>query len=130
MDTATTEIYPYCHTLSLHAALPICSFASLPFVQHWTRARAAGLGVALEDFCLAAAAAKQGRTGAPREAATRQAVKAGWHLDAAGYAKLLRATCEQADIRIVPGAGAVRSEERRVGKACVRPCRSRWSPYH
>src|SRR3546814_13936660 len=22
-----------------------------------------------------------------------------------------------------------RSEERRVGKACVRPCRSRWSPY-
>src|SRR3546814_15600574 len=24
----------------------------------------------------------------------------------------------------------VRSEERRVGKECVRPCRSRWSPYH
>src|SRR3546814_20601398 len=24
----------------------------------------------------------------------------------------------------------IRSEERRVGKACVRPCRSRWSPYH
>src|SRR3546814_1695719 len=23
MDTATTEIYTYCHTLSLHAALPI-----------------------------------------------------------------------------------------------------------
>src|SRR3546814_20602694 len=23
-----------------------------------------------------------------------------------------------------------RSEERRVGKACVSPCRSRWSPYH
>src|SRR3546814_16372857 len=23
-----------------------------------------------------------------------------------------------------------RSEERRVGKACVRPGRSRWSPYH
>src|SRR3546814_12174881 len=22
------------------------------------------------------------------------------------------------------------SEERRVGKACVSPCRSRWSPYH
>src|SRR3546814_19539040 len=37
----------------------------------------------------------------------RSAVKAGWHLDAAGYAKLLRAACEQADIRIVPGAGAV-----------------------
>src|SRR3546814_18122478 len=25
---------------------------------------------------------------------------------------------------------AARSEERRVGKACVRTCRSRWSPYH
>src|SRR3546814_11120837 len=25
---------------------------------------------------------------------------------------------------------AGRSEERRVGKACVSPCRSRWSPYH
>src|SRR3546814_14289473 len=25
---------------------------------------------------------------------------------------------------------SVRSEERRVGKECVSPCRSRWSPYH
>src|SRR3546814_14212733 len=25
---------------------------------------------------------------------------------------------------------ATRSEERRVGKECVRPCSSRWSPYH
>src|SRR3546814_4861616 len=25
---------------------------------------------------------------------------------------------------------AERSEERRVGKECVSPCRSRWSPYH
>ena len=25
---------------------------------------------------------------------------------------------------------AYRSEERRVGKECVQPCRSRWSPYH
>ena len=37
-----------------------------------------------------------------------------------------------------PGAGVItgvgvaegRSEERRVGKECVQPCRSRWSPYH
>src|SRR3546814_19805211 len=27
------------------------------------------------------------------------------------------------------GAYALRSEERRVGKACVSTCRSRWSPY-
>ena len=26
--------------------------------------------------------------------------------------------------------GAARSEERRVGKECSLPCRSRWSPYH
>src|SRR3546814_14267608 len=26
--------------------------------------------------------------------------------------------------------GQFRSEERRVGKACVSTCRSRWSPYH
>src|SRR3546814_11890843 len=26
--------------------------------------------------------------------------------------------------------GSTRSEERRVGKECVRTCRSRWSPYH
>src|SRR3546814_12667012 len=26
--------------------------------------------------------------------------------------------------------GEVRSEERRVGKECVRTCRSRWSPEH
>ena len=26
--------------------------------------------------------------------------------------------------------GEFRSEERRVGKECSEPCRSRWSPYH
>ena len=29
-----------------------------------------------------------------------------------------------------PFTRGVRSEERRVGKECVRLCRSRWSPYH
>src|SRR3546814_8000187 len=28
------------------------------------------------------------------------------------------------------GMGTARSEERRVGKECVRTCRSRWAPYH
>ena len=28
------------------------------------------------------------------------------------------------------GVSAARSEERRVGKECLRLCRSRWSPYH
>ena len=30
----------------------------------------------------------------------------------------------------VVAATVVRSEERRVGKECFVPCRSRWSPYH
>src|SRR3546814_6601067 len=29
-----------------------------------------------------------------------------------------------------PTAPILRSDERRVGKACVSKCRSRWSPYH
>src|SRR3546814_16044797 len=29
-----------------------------------------------------------------------------------------------------PDIATWRSEERRVGKECVSPCRSRWSPYH
>src|SRR3546814_15797562 len=32
--------------------------------------------------------------------------------------------------RAAVGADVERSEERRVGKECVRTCRSRWSPYH
>src|SRR3546814_8329383 len=31
---------------------------------------------------------------------------------------------------LVAGYKLTRSEERRVGKECVSPCRSRWSPYH
>ena len=29
-----------------------------------------------------------------------------------------------------PFKSLIRSEERRVGKECLRLCRSRWSPYH
>ena len=29
-----------------------------------------------------------------------------------------------------PRIDLMRSEERRVGKECLRLCRSRWSPYH
>src|SRR3546814_1408010 len=32
------------------------------------------------------------------------------------------------DLEVVEGA--LRSEERRVGKECVSTCRSRWTPYH
>src|SRR3546814_6555205 len=43
-----------------------------------------------------------------------------------------RGVLAQREHRLVIGGrlGHPRSEERRVGKACVRTCRSRWSPYH
>ena len=31
---------------------------------------------------------------------------------------------------VAPAKEPYRSEERRVGKECLRLCRSRWSPYH
>src|SRR3546814_4125125 len=36
----------------------------------------------------------------------------------------------QGDITFTVNSDGSRSEERRVGKAGVSPCRSRWSPYH
>src|SRR3546814_15925779 len=48
-------------------------------------------------------------------------------LGGAGIAQLQMNPAEQeAGLGIV---GIARSEERRVGKECVRTCRSRWSPY-
>src|SRR3546814_11317446 len=44
-------------------------------------------------------------------------------LDAAIVFEELAAACPST-------AAYLRSEERRVGKECVSPCRSRWSPYH
>src|SRR3546814_15088095 len=41
----------------------------------------------------------------------------------------LRITTEGETLTLRPGS-VIRSEERRVGKECVSPCRSRWSPYH
>ena len=37
---------------------------------------------------------------------------------------------EVALLELVKNAYDARSEERRVGKECYQPCRSRWSPYH
>src|SRR3546814_449614 len=38
--------------------------------------------------------------------------------------------CYMRQRRFAEGEKLMRSEERRVGKECVRTCRSRWSPYH
>ena len=37
---------------------------------------------------------------------------------------------EKVDQYLVKWRAERRSEERRVGKECLRLCRSRWSPYH
>src|SRR3546814_12383739 len=58
------------------------------------------------------------------------------HPDHAGRLALLLTSDEEGDA--IDGVRAVaqrfrqrgRSEERRVGKACVSPCSSRWSPVH
>src|SRR3546814_4384247 len=43
---------------------------------------------------------------------------------------ILASTFEKAVGRAPEASKLNRSEERRVGKECVRTCRSRWSPYH
>src|SRR3546814_18462808 len=51
-------------------------------------------------------------------------------LDVRGH---LRLETRGEDLQVVQGEvklERLRSEERRVGKACVSKCRSRWSPYH
>src|SRR3546814_17992944 len=51
-----------------------------------------------------------------------------------GFRMALRIGCdrylERRDFQQPFGQFGGRSEERRVGKECVSPCRSRWSPYH
>ena len=44
--------------------------------------------------------------------------------------KELERLAEMAALAAAHGIEPHRSEERRVGKECVQPCRSRWSPYH
>src|SRR3546814_17368390 len=46
--------------------------------------------------------------------------------------ELANSHCSKHDhwLSLDPRHAATRSEERRVGKECVRTCRSRWSPYH
>ena len=50
---------------------------------------------------------------------------------AAADAGMAAGACAGAGLAAGADAGAfARSEERRVGKECLRLCRSRWSPYH
>src|SRR3546814_17751915 len=126
-DTATTEIYTYGHTLSLHDALPILQLAlhrdeDLDHLEHARRQFVAALQLFDAIFILRVDP-----------------------LDRVVILRLDRFQCRLGivlDHRQIPPVGAVefdqplfgdgialRSDERRGGKECVRSCRSRWSPY-
>src|SRR3546814_9009654 len=51
-------------------------------------------------------------------------------LRAQSGAKMAESSLAKAMERLSTGKRINRSEERRVGKECVSPCRSRWSPSH
>src|SRR3546814_19016712 len=58
----------------------------------------------------------------------RQQVERRAHLLVSGIGQR-KIVAEQPEL-VDRGQGGERSEERRVGKECVRTCRSRWAPYH
>src|SRR3546814_18216817 len=104
-DTATTEIYTYCHTLSLHVALPILIGGRQPDDQQ--------VG--------AIPLAHPARLAQRRSGCEHCTVGLGRRAAGAEIAALAREA---------PGSDAAalaaRSDERRVGKACGSTCRSRW----
>src|SRR3546814_11798639 len=106
-DTATTKIYTSRHTLSLHDAL------------RSPRRRAARAAFRSAD-AIRLAARRPTRRNRARRAAGR------------GRSASARNRSRRRASRRRPSRPrrAWRSEERRVGKACVSTCRSRWSPYH
>ena len=50
--------------------------------------------------------------------------------DALGLPSVVKTMCDKPRGLILVTGPTGRSEERRVGKECRMPCRSRWSPYH
>jgi tryptophan halogenase len=73
------------------------------FFAHWLRARRHGLSVPLEDFSLAAAAARQGRLFIP-DAASEEYGRSdyGYHLPALPYAAVLKELAIRGGVALVP----------------------------
>src|SRR3546814_10562070 len=80
---------------------------------------------------------------APRSCVLRQAqdeVESSWHKESDLVLSLSKGEARTTSVQrsrqlllqqlIEQLRVGLRSEERRVGKECVSPCRSRWSPYH
>src|SRR3546814_13662654 len=62
------------------------------------------------------------------EAAQKAGPAMMWSFVVAGLVCAVAALCYSEIASMVPVSGPARSEERRVGKECVRTVRSRWSP--
>src|SRR3546814_19245267 len=110
--TARTKSYTYEHTLSLHDALPISTLCNSKISIN---AIYCYINATLPESHTKKAPRVRSRWGAlcnERERARRP-----------GIAQSYRALTSSGSY---PG----RSEERRVGKECVSPCRYRWSPHH
>ncbi|TFI58976.1 hypothetical protein E2493_06900 [Sphingomonas parva] len=87
---------------------PATSGGNAGFFQYWLKAKGEGLRVELEDFSLAAAAAKQGRVPSDHLPAGPVSAAPGYHLDASSYVALLRRAALQEGVEIVSGTiGAV-----------------------
>src|SRR3546814_16596033 len=121
MDTATTDIYPYRHTLPLHDALPI-----------WAAGTGPPHAVArLED------GHRGGHVGFHRAVGRRRVGAADLAPRAIAFRAIAFRQGDDADGHRQPGIERQlrcrprhRSEERRGGKGCVSTCRSRWVPEH
>src|SRR3546814_17253055 len=99
-DTATTEIYTYGHTLSLHDALPI-STQTFAEWQAGFRKQALTAGIRADLFDRA-------------------------FIGVSPDMSVIKADRSQPEF----SRPVWRSEERRIGKECVSTCRSRWSQTH
>jgi len=91
---------PFVHAYDSQGA----AIRQVEFLPLWLRARAEGLTVPLEEFCLGAAAAKHGRV-MVHSPATHEFSKArsGYHLDASAYVRWVRHKAVQAGVRRVAG---------------------------
>ncbi|QAY77860.1 FAD-dependent oxidoreductase [Sphingosinicella sp. BN140058] len=93
---------------------PVPTGAEVGFLQYWLKARSEGLRVELEDFSLAAAAAKQGRIPSAGAGEGGLSAAPGYNVDALRYVELLRrrALASGVDVRSEPVAQIRRDGER------------------
>src|SRR3546814_12234979 len=141
--TATTEIYTYLHTLSLHDALPI-------YGVNWYFERAvtdAGLPNAVGRTTWSTLAGSVlGNGGLSWTFPGRNAAAVIGALDEVTDVQILQSpsvlvrkhaeatfnvgsTIPISSVSFDPGVGGSRSDERTVGNKCVSPCLCRWSVY-